>query len=93
MRASFRRSFAGLAPTDWGDVDVTDAYQAARQRAFAESPRVEIHVRPGETFLVHRLLLHGTGPWQDQAGAGPDGRMICFFRPAILAPGDWLERP
>ncbi|MDJ0777048.1 MAG: hypothetical protein QNJ85_04230 [Gammaproteobacteria bacterium] len=93
MRASFRRSFAGLAPADWGEVDVTDAYQAARERAFAESPRVEVHARPGETFLVHRLLLHGTGPWQEQAGAGPDGRMICFFRPPILAPGDWLERP
>ncbi len=93
MRAAFSRRFAGIAPADWGDIDLTEVYHDARRQAFADSARVEVHARPGETFLVHRLLLHGTAPWMDDAGAGPDGRMICFFRPPLLGPADWIERP
>ncbi len=93
MRAAFTERFAGIAPENWGDEDVTDAYQAARRRAFAECRRVEIHARPGEAFLVHRLALHGTAPWRDGATAGPDGRMICFFRPPVLTPESWLSAP
>ena len=92
MRETFSRCFTGLAPGDWGEFDLTEAYHAARERAFAQSARVEVHARPGETFLAHRLLLHGTAPWREGARAGEDGRMICFFRPAILTPQDWLKR-
>ena len=93
MRAGFREGFDGLDPSTWGEVDITESYHAARERAFAECARVEVYARPGETFLAHRLLLHGTAPWRDGACAGPDGRMICYFRPAVLEPDAWLLNP
>ncbi len=93
MRAAFAARFAGIAPADWGDEDVTETYQAARRAAFADCQRTEIHARPGEAFVVHRLALHGTAPWCDGAAASPDGRMICFFRPPILDPASWLNDP
>ncbi len=93
MRRAFRRRFAGIAPEDWGREDVTEAYQAARREAFETCPRVEIQARPGEATLVHRLALHGVGPWR--APEGPP-RAIAYFRPDP-APGAppqwWVESP
>ncbi len=91
MRAAFTETFANLPPARWGDVDVTDDYQAARKRAFDACERVEISAQPGEAYLVHRLALHGVAPWAPGAVAGPDGRMICYFRPEIGGPEDWLR--
>ena len=93
IRAGFRQRFAGIPVERWGDEDVTDAYQAARQRAFDECRRVEIHARPGEAFLAHRLVVHGMAPWRDGASAGADGRMICYFRPAPFGAREWLHNP
>lgn len=88
MARAFARAFAGLPPARWGDVDVTEAYQAARRDVFDTCPRVELCARPGEATLLHRHLLHGVAPW-----SGPDpgeGRMIAYFRPELTDPGDWL---
>ncbi len=93
MRAAFAARFEGIESALWGEEDITDAYQDARREAFAGCKRSEIHARPGEAFVVHRLALHGTAPWRDGAEAGPDGRMICFFRPPILEPATWLHAP
>jgi hypothetical protein len=93
MRASFAERLAGIAPGDWGEEDITEAYHAARERAFEECRRVEIHARPGEAFLAHRLSLHGMAPWAEDARAGPDGRMICYFRPPTFGPEQWLYNP
>ena len=93
MRKSFAERLAGIAAENWGDEDITDAYHAARERAFAECRRVEIHARPGEAFLAHRLSLHGMAPWAENAQAGPDGRMICYFRPPALGADEWLRSP
>lgn len=93
MREVFRRRFAGLAPSAWEDEDVTEIYQQARERVFAECGRVEIHARPGEAYLAHRLVLHGMAPWREGASAGADGRMIVYFRPAVFGPHEWLNNP
>lgn len=93
MRAAFQEIFKDLAPADWGDLDVTEGYQAARRQAFDACPRVEVSAQPGEAYLVHRLALHGVAPWAEGATAGPDGRMICYFRPEIGGPKTWLEAP
>jgi hypothetical protein len=93
MRASFRDCFSGMAPERWGECDITEIYHAARERAFGSCKRVEIHARPGEAYLVHRLSLHGMAPWGDAARAGPDGRMICYFRPTTFGPLRWLNDP
>lgn len=93
MRSTFRAVFASVPPERWGDVDVTDAYHAARRQVFSECRRVIVEARPGEAYLVHRLALHGVAPWAEVAEAGPDGRMIAYFRPALADAAEWLDRP
>lgn len=93
MRAAFRAEFAGTPPEGWGDIDVTDAYQAARRHCFAECARVEIALAAGQAVLVHRLALHGIAPWAQGAEAGPDGRAIAYVRPILPRIADWLDLP
>lgn len=79
-------AFDGLrrAP-DPMQVDVTDAYQAARRRAFAEIEPVAIIADPGQAIVLHRHLLHGVAPWSTDAKAPQEGRMIVYFRPQFSA--------
>ena len=70
---------------------MTEIYQATRREIFETCERVEVHCRPGQAYVVHRLALHGVAPWADGAEAGPDGRMIVYFRPEIGGPQDWLN--
>ena len=83
MGALFRRF--------WED-DLTDLYHAARRLVFAECPRVEVTTKPGETYLVHRLTLHGMAPWSGETGHVAS-RTIIYFRPPFADPADWLSRP
>lgn len=93
LRAALREAFAGVPAERWSEVDVTDAYHTARRRIFAECMAVEIAAKPGETYLVHRLALHGMARWGEGATAGPDGRMIVYFRPILSGPEEWLQAP
>jgi len=93
MRTEFAGSFKDIPSEKWAEQDITDVYHAARQRVFSRCERVEIHTRPGEAFLAHRLSLHGMAPWVEGARAGPDGRMICYFRPPAIGPYEWLHNP
>lgn len=79
-------------PKDWPNVDLTEAYWAARRTVFDTCARVEIPASPGAAFVVHRLALHGVAPWADRAEAGPDGRMIAYFRPDVRDRRDWLYK-
>lgn len=94
MRDAFRARFDGIAPEDWAGEDVTEAYTAARRRVFDTCPRVPVHARPGEAYLVHRLALHGVAPWGPEGGSAP--RIIAYFRPEPFPgalPEWWLEHP
>ncbi len=94
MADAFREALKGHDPATMHKVDVTDAYQAARREVFETCPRVEVHAQPGEAYLLHRHCLHGVAPWGAEAAAGPDGRMIAYFRPEM--PGGvagWIESP
>lgn len=93
VRQAFASAFAGHPPAAWPDIDLTDIYVNARRQCFETCKRVEIHARPGEAYIAHRLSLHGVAPWANDATAGPDGRMICYFRPAMDDLAAWLERP
>lgn len=93
VREAFAARFAGLLPERWPDEDVTDAYHTVRRRIFETCRRVEVHARPGEAYIIHRLALHGVARWQDGAAAGPDGRMIVYFRPLLPEMAAWLNRP
>jgi hypothetical protein len=94
MRAAFVAALADVAQDKWADIDLTDAYQAARREVFERCPRVVVTAQPGEAYLLHRHALHGIAPWQEGAKAPPEGRMIAYFRPEL--PGgseDWLRLP
>ncbi len=92
IREAFRDRFAGVDPADWPGEDVTDAYVAVRRHIFETCPRVLVHARPGEAYLVHRLTLHGVAPWRAPEGMS---RIIAYFRPDPLpeaVPAWWIER-
>lgn len=84
---AFAAALDGVAPGDWGDVDLTEVYQAARREVFATCPRVVVTARPGEAILCHRRAIHGTAPW---SGAAAEGRMVAWFRPLLPRAADWL---
>ncbi|MEB8388462.1 hypothetical protein OO012_14640 [Rhodobacteraceae bacterium KMM 6894] len=91
MRAAFAQALHGIATADWGEVDLTETYQAARRDVFAQCRRVAVPAHPGEATLIHRLAVHGVAPWVEGAEAGPEGRMIAYFRPEFEGLGDdWL---
>ena len=91
VRQVFSDVFANLDPSDWGDVDVTEIYQQTRRKIFQSCRRVELFAKPGQAYIVHRLALHGVAPWHENATASEDGRMICYFRPEINGPWEWLN--
>jgi hypothetical protein len=93
IRAAMTERFGDSPPEHWGDEDLTAAYHQVRRDVFGTCKRVEIAVRPGEAFVAHRLVLHGVAPWADSATAGEDGRMICYFRPIVGGPVEWLTAP
>ena len=65
---------------------VVEVQSLLASRFFESCERVVVHAEPGEAYIVHRLALHGVAPWVDGAEAGPDGRMIVYFRPEIGGP-------
>ncbi|MEJ6398584.1 hypothetical protein [Yoonia sp. 208BN28-4] len=89
MRQTFAAAYDGIEPADWGDVDVTDIYQAARRSVFDKCVRTQIHVAPGQAVVLHRHLVHGVAPWGD-GSAPPEGRIIAYFRPQFETVADWL---
>lgn len=94
MRRAFRSAFERVAPERWGEVDVTDAYHAARKEVFATCRRVELPSAPGEAVLLHRLVAHGVAPWREGAVAAPEGRIVAYFRPTMPeGAADWLGAP
>jgi hypothetical protein len=93
IRKTFAEQFQDVPAEQWGEIDITGVYHEVRRKIFGLCRRVEIHARPGEAYLVHRLSLHGIAPWQGTASATPDGRMICYFRPETGGPESWLLSP
>lgn len=87
-----RRELAGVAPSQWSDIDLTDTYQIMRREVFETCERVQLPAKPGQAVLVHRHMLHGIAPWAEGAEAPAEGRMIAYFRPEVA--GDrvaWLD--
>ena len=92
MRAALMHALARHDPQDWADIDITDAYQAARAQVFATCQRVEVPIVVGQATLLHRLMIHGVAPWA--AGADPaEDRLIAYFRPMLGSVQEWLTRP
>lgn len=96
MGQAFRDAMAGQAP---GDVDITQAYQAARAHVFATITPQPVALDAGGAVLLHRHMLHGIAPWDaglqganDAAipGLGPC-RAMAYFRPQFAQPQAWLD--
>lgn len=88
MQAAFARALAPIpTPETWGDVDLTDAYAAARKQVFATCPRVELPQAPGEAVILDRHLLHGVAPGP-RAEACP--RIVAYFRPLLPSVAAWV---
>ena len=93
MQTLFAAKLGQLPPQDWPGLALTAGCHQARQTALRDCRRVAVHCRPGESVVVHRHALHGVAPWGQQAAAGPDGRMICCFRPELQHKQAWLRAP
>jgi hypothetical protein len=89
---AFRKALKGIAPDRWPETDLTEVYHQVRRKAFSTCPRVAVHARPGEAYLVHRFALHGMAPWGAQGEAEPAGRMIAYFRPEVPK-RVWFDAP
>lgn len=86
MGVAFARAIGDDDPTQ---VDITDAYHAARREVFETIDPVAVSARPGQAMVLHRHLLHGVDVWHPGANAPPEGRMIAYFRPEF-SPNEWL---
>ncbi|MFT5658397.1 MAG: hypothetical protein ACI9KN_001677 [Gammaproteobacteria bacterium] len=93
VRQAFQAFFDDKPPSDWSSLDITEVYHAVRRQVFEQCKRVEIHAKPGEAYLVHRLSLHGMAPWKDSTDETGNARMICYFRPGICEAAQWLNSP
>ncbi|MEM8776486.1 MAG: hypothetical protein AAGF53_15730 [Pseudomonadota bacterium] len=94
MRAAFENALRDVPENDWDKIDLTEVYQATRREVFETCERILLPLRPGESYLVHRLALHGVSPWQDGARAPEEGRMIAYFRPEWQELNEnWLNAP
>lgn len=98
IRGALTECYGDLPPDAWADLDVTDVYQSVRKEVFESCTRTVVHASPGECYLVHRLALHGVAPWDNNAEADDDGRMIIYYRPEATAqtkrgPLPWLHAP
>lgn len=82
MGAALRQAIGAADPTQ---VDITEAYHAARRSVFERITPITVSAQPGQSILLHRHLLHGVDVWHPAATAPPEGRMITYFRPEFSA--------
>lgn len=93
LRKALLHALAPHVPETWGEIDLTEPYQAARKEIFATCRRIELPAQPGEATLLHRLTLHGVAPWKPGDQAPPEGRMIAYLRPELPSVEAWLKAP
>ena len=85
--------FRGICPEDWHKVDLTKIYKEARKEVFEKCNRIELLANPGETFLIHRLTVHGIAPWINKSKSNKKRRILIYFRPKLRQISDWLFLP
>ncbi|KIN60576.1 hypothetical protein Z945_1551 [Sulfitobacter noctilucae] len=80
---------AEIGDVDPQEVDLTEAYQAARRKVFETTAARPVRLKPGQSVLLHRHLLHGVASW-GSAAPSDEGRMIAYFRPQFTAE-EWIN--
>ena len=91
MQKAFQAALSPYPVAQWSDIDLSEVYHAARRDAFANCRRVAVHAEPGEAYAIHRLALHGIAPWQADARAPSEGRMVAYFRPELADMVEWTN--
>jgi len=91
MQNAIREACLGSDPEN---VDITDAYQAARKHVFETCEPIPLILKKGQSALLHPLALHGTQIWGQLDDGVEEGRMIAFFRPECSGGAEeWLATP
>jgi hypothetical protein len=93
MRQALATALADLPSEAWPNTDLTDAYHGARRRVFDTCRRIVISTHLGQSYLIHRLALHGMAPWASESDAHVEGRPVVYFRPLLASLHDWLTAP
>jgi hypothetical protein len=85
---------AAIADQDPAQVDITQAYKAARREVFETCEQVPLCITAGQSALLHPFVLHGTQAWDGTADPTGEGRMVAFFRPECRGgAAQWLATP
>ena len=91
MGDALRAALSRHPEHSWPNLDLTEAYRAARRTCFETCRRVCVPAQPGEATLLHRHLLHGMSPWDARlADTGGLGRMVAYFRPQFASLSEWI---
>lgn len=84
MGAAFRAAMRGATPSE---VDITEAYGAARRQVFDTIAPRPVHLPAGGAVLLHRHCLHGIAPWGDATHAPQDADLPSSDLPSSDLPG------
>lgn len=90
FNAEFSRFFDGYSTDQIAKMDLSECYKSIRKTVFNTCKRVELPLKYGECVVAHRMLLHGTAPWQEDINDNQP-RILCFFRPITLTAKQWLS--
>ena len=74
------------------DQDVTEFYSSIRKKIFASCRMKKIWLPVGQSYLIHRLTLHGILPWVRDAKNTNVNRTVAYFRPHLIGGHEtWLD--
>jgi len=86
---AFNSLFLNRDPEKWKDLDVREVYMQTRKSIFEKCKRRVLHANLGESYMIHRLCLHGISPWEFEIKNFNEGRKIAYFRPELQNLADW----
>jgi hypothetical protein len=86
---AFERFFLNRTPHEWRDIDIREVYFETRKSIFKKCIRRILHANVGESYMVHRLCLHGISPWNSKIKNFYAGRRIAYFRPELKDIANW----
>ncbi len=91
VQEAFEKALSQHPVKQWPDVDLTDVNMETRRKIFETCKRVELPLKMGESYVIHRHALHGVAPWVEGLKGPTEGRMIAYFRPTDEAQMErWL---
>lgn len=94
IRNAFRPLLMSGTQTADNAVDLTPAYYEARKTIFETCQSRALLPKPGQAVVLHRLCLHGIGPWPSRITSEISQRSIAYFRPCLKPNSkQWINLP